>query len=380
MKGISMWLLEAKVLERLEQARSVYSAEESAKADYAPHAGFATSGKEAVIEIAGILTKEPDPFIRFFYGANTAYDDIIAQLRAADADPRVDAIRFEVDSPGGNVDGMFDTLVAINNTQKPMRSVARNANSAAYSIAATAGPIEATSMGATFGSVGILASMAVSDHVVHITSSNAPDKAPDPRTEEGRAAIVRSLDATEGLMIDSIAEGRGVSPETVRANYGRGATLLAGEARDRGMIDGIAQNTLRVVSTPTQATADGGSEVSTMDLETLQAQHPAVYKAAVEQGVQQERSRAKAHLNMGEKAGALEIAVKAIREGSALDVELQSEYMAAAMNRSDLQARDTDTDVVDDATTDVDDNSKDRDKFGEAVVAAVEAAVGKAVA
>lgn len=345
-----MWLLESNVLERLDKATRMHGGDFPEREDLAAvskRAATVASNGVAVIEVEGILTKMPDPFVRFFYGANTAYDDIIAQIAAAESDNKVQSIRFEVDSPGGNVDGLFDTLAAIEGASKPMSVVARNAQSAAYGIAAAAGNITATGPGAMFGSVGTAISVHVDEHVVTLTSSNAPEKRPDPRTEEGRTAIVRHLDAIDDLFVGAIAQGRGTSADSVRQNYGRGASILAGEAKKRGMIDSIAGAGLRVVEQP-KATADGGSEAC-MDLEQLKAEHPAVYKAAVEVGVRQERERAEAHLKLAE-TGDLATALEAIKSGDDLTQKIYAAHMAAALNRRDRKSREEDDAAVADAT------------------------------
>ena len=223
--------------------------------------------------------------------------------------------------------------------------------SAAYGIAAAAGNIVAAGPAAMFGSVGTAISMAVSDDVVTITSSNAPEKRPDPRTEEGRASIIRHLDAIDSLFVDAIAAGRGIAPDTVRQNYGRGASLLAGEAQQRGMIDGIAGVGLRAVE-QLNATADGGSE-ERMDLEQLKSEHPAVYKAAVQVGVTQEHERVTAHLKLAE-TGDMKTALEAIDSGDNLTQTIYAAHMAAALNRRDVNARDEDDKAVEDATGAVD--------------------------
>lgn len=350
-----MWLLEADALSRLEAALHNSGSDGITFLKAAPVTALSTddSGRTATIPIKGILTKQADPVIAFFYGQNTAYDDIVAQVQMAESSPRVKRVIFDVDSPGGNIDGMFEAMSAIGAMTKPRSVFARNANSAAYALAAVAGEITAAAPSSTFGSVGIAATVAVSDSAVTVTSTNAPDKRPDPRTDEGKAAIVRHLDAIDDLFVGAISEGRGVSKDAVRQGYGRGATLLAGEAKERGMIDGIAGNGLRVVRDKHQATADGGSEDGKMTPEELKAEDPALFKAVVEIGVKKELDRVCAHLQGGEMSGAatggLKLALAAIRAGSDLTQTASMQYLTAAHNKRDIDARDADDQVVQDA-------------------------------
>jgi ClpP class serine protease len=71
----------------------------------------------------------------------TGYDGIVAQVQAADVDPSVRGILLDIDSPGGEVAGLFeacDILMARRGT-KPMRAMIRSIGaSAAYQLACCA--------------------------------------------------------------------------------------------------------------------------------------------------------------------------------------------------------------------------------------------------
>ena len=116
------------------------------------------------------------------------------------------------------------------------------------------------------------------------------------------------------------------------------------------MIDGIKPLVFSVSDTPSGDGAQAQENEMSLTLEELKAKHPAIYKAAFEEGVAEERDRVTAHLIMGEKAAAMDIATKAIKEGQGMTMTLQSEYMTAGMNRSDVGARQEDDDVNDPGT------------------------------
>lgn len=89
----------------------------------------------------------------------------------------------------------------------------------------------------------------------------------------------------------------------------------------------------------------GREKEQKMDLKTLKAQHPETYEAAVQEGVNNERKRVNAHLKLAESSGAMDVAKKAIASGvSTMDEEVHAEYLAAGMNRSDRETRQTETD------------------------------------
>ena len=64
---------------------------------------------------------------------------------------------LSIDSPGGTVAGLFETLAALDATGKSIRVRSSAAHSAAYAIAAVAGPIEAVTPVSMFGSIGVAA-------------------------------------------------------------------------------------------------------------------------------------------------------------------------------------------------------------------------------
>lgn len=384
-----MWLLEASVRQAIEQAQKSgvmptvqqqveYEARYALSASETNSRILTVAGNNAEVAVKGVITKAPSFLAMLFGGGNTTYTEIISALAEADADDTVDNITLSIDSPGGHLDGLFDTLAAIQSTKKPIKAVISNVGaSAAFAIASQADEVVASNRAARIGGVGVAATFEVSDREVTITSTDAPKKRPDVTTEEGKDMVREELDAMHEIFVDSIAEGRSTTVEKVNAEFGQGATLLAGEALKRGMIDAVAEPTLKVVeSTKTTTARSGGNqpEAGYMDLKTLQAQHPDVYTAAVQQGVDQERDRVTAHLTMGEASGDNKTAFAAIKDGSEMTATLQATYMTAGMNRSDVAARQDD-----DAGADAGDNagaSDDQGDAADAVASMVESKLG----
>jgi hypothetical protein len=114
-----------------------------------------------------------------------------------------------------------------------------------------------------------------------------------------------------------------------------------------------------------------------MNLEELKAQHPATYRAAKADGAQRERSRAVAHLTLGEKSGDLKTALASIRSGADLTMEIQAQYLSASMNRADTAERQAESDEAEAMF----ENAKAppsgyRDEHGEAVVSRLEELLG----
>jgi ClpP class serine protease len=342
------WLLSTTTLEALRvaptptaQQQMEFEASLTAANEDGPRI-LSRAGDTARIEVEGVLTKTPSWMARWFGGGNTTYSEITTALAAADADPQVGQIEMSINSGGGTVDGMFDTMAAMQMTKKPITAtVSGMAASAAYGLASQAKTIVATSKAARFGSVGVAVTMQTSEDEVTITSSNASKKRPDVTTEAGVEMVREELDGIEALFIEDIAAGRGTTSKNVIAKFGEGAVLLAAEAKERGMIDSVSAQT-------NQPKASRGEQLN-MDTNTLKAEHPKVYAEVFELGTKSERERVEAHLTLGEASGALETATKAIREGTGFTVALQAEYTSAGIKKAmqaNVEADDADAGVA----------------------------------
>lgn len=169
-------------------------------------------------------------------------------FRTALLHPEVGAILLLIDSPGGAVSGInaFADTVAAGKDKKPVVAhVAGQACSAAYWIASAASEIAMERTGIV-GSIGVVVAMPKqvepdSDGYVtiEIVSSNAPNKRPDPASDEGSAEIRDTLDAIEKAFIWDVAKGRGVSVETVRSDFGQGGVKVGGAAVTAKMADRV---------------------------------------------------------------------------------------------------------------------------------------------
>lgn len=356
-----MWLLCKDVLHAMEKAKTsglTPTAAQLSEFEAAASDVMAVAGTKAQINVKGVLTASRSWLAFMFGGGNTTYADIQAALAQADADPNVKEITMFVDSPGGQVHGLFECLAAIQATKKPIHVTASRATSAAFAVASVAGPITATSPASFFGSVGVVAGFNVSENVLEITSTNAPKKRPDVTTEEGVAAVREELDALHEIFVDAIATGRGTTVKKVNADFGEGGTLLAGEALKRGMIDAIGS------TTATAPTGGNSQEGRSMDLQTLKAQHPDVFAAAVKVGQDQERERVQAHLEMGDASGDMKLAIDSINNGTGFTQAVSAKYLAAGMRRQAINDRQQDSDeasAANGADNTADDGSQDNE-------------------
>ena len=281
-------------------------------------------GRTAQIAVSGLLTQTPDIMAYFLGEGNTTYADINAALIAAEDSESIDNIELIVDSPGGNSVGLFNVIETLQMISKPTTAIVTGtAASAAYGIASAADRIVATSKSSSVGSIGVATEMYISDNIVTLTSTEAPKKRPDVKTDEGKADIIEHLDEMHDLFVGMIADGRKTTKDKINANYGRGATMLAERALKHGMIDSIESKQKR------------GEQ---MKLETLKAEHPELCAQLQSEGaatastdaVVSERARIEQHLELAEKAGDASLALPHIKSGVALTSEVMGFYMEAA--------------------------------------------------
>lgn len=380
--------------------------------------GYTVVGNTAQICIEGVLSEEPDFWAWIFGIPQTCYEDIRDGLALAASDPNVTNVILSVSSPGGYVDGLFETLAAFEAFAKPISVVASQACSAAYALAAMAGPIQAAGPASAFGSVGVAMTFYVDPEQVDITSTEAPNKRPDVTTPEGKAVVQGELDAYHELFVDAIARGRSSATgqkytvDQVNADFGRGGVLLTEAAKSAGMIDKTPKAAKRAGAkaasgdveetppTPSVATSTDAApsvpvsqdqpprltgqqrKAKPMTEEELLAQHPSLHAAMLAKGATQgqasERKRVCAHLKLAKSTGARDVAEAAIASGaSTMDEDVHADYLSAALGKRETAARQSDSDAAgaalgDAATTPV--ATKD---LGDDVADRVEAAMGK---
>lgn len=222
----------------------------AASETHGPRGGGRTSSAISVIPVYGVISPRAGLMSNSSGGASV--EGIRRSLRAAMADPEIDGVVLDIDSPGGAVDALPELaaeLYAMRGNGKPVTAVANtNAFSAAYWLGTQADALYVSPSGSV-GSIGVIA--AHEDHSealamegikpTFITSSpyKAEGNMTEPLTDEAREAIQHDVDAYHEMFIDAVVDGRGVDHKTVNETFGQGRTVMAKEAFERGMVDGV---------------------------------------------------------------------------------------------------------------------------------------------
>jgi len=215
------------------------------------HNRSAIYGSIAVISIQGILHYHSsfiDIMIDCFLGG-TSYDSIREQFQAALADPSIGAIVFDIDSPGGEVAGVFDLVDEIFNArgQKPIYAIINEtAYSAAYALASAADKIFLPRTGGV-GSVGVVCmhvdqsqydkNLGVKFTPIYAGARKADFNPHAPLSTDAQKLAQAETNRIYDMLVNTVARNRGINPQVVRDTQ---AGLLFGEnAVDMGMAEGI---------------------------------------------------------------------------------------------------------------------------------------------
>ena len=218
----------------------------------APRAGQSTvtPGGVAVIPLYGTITMRAGLMSQFSGGTST--EQLGASLRDAMSDPDVAAVVFDVDSPGGTVDGVPELADQISayRGQKPMVAVANTlCASAAYWLMSQCNEVVVTPSGQV-GAIGVVTMhqdvsgmhqmMGVKTSLISAGKFKTENNPYEPMTDEGRGAIQQSVDDFYGMFTAHVARGRGVQPGDVRDGMGQGRVVNARRAVSLGLADRVA--------------------------------------------------------------------------------------------------------------------------------------------
>lgn len=213
-------------------------------------APYRLAGTVAILPLWGVLAHRAGLIYESSGGTST--ERFAARFRQAVADPAVDAVLLDVDSPGGAVPGVEELASEIYRSrgQKPTVAIANAmAASAAYWVAAAAEELVVTPSGQV-GSIGVYAahedlSGALEQAGVRVTliaegRYKTEGNPYEPLTEEARAAIQEHVSYYYDMFVDAVARGRGVKRSEVREGLGEGRLVTAKRAVQLGMADRVA--------------------------------------------------------------------------------------------------------------------------------------------
>ena len=204
----------------------------------------------AIIPIHGLLTKRTELFLSLM--GITSYDDIFSAISDAIDDEKVERILLDIDSPGGEVGGLFDLVDSIYDIRecKPIFSVANDyACSAAYAIASATSHIFVNRTSCV-GSVGVIAthfdvSEADKKAGLKYTTIFAGEKKNDlsphePLSKSAISDLQEEVNRLNDIFIKTVARNRYLSEDVVREM--QAATYFGENAVKAGLADELNSN------------------------------------------------------------------------------------------------------------------------------------------
>jgi capsid assembly protease len=323
---------------------------------------YSVIGGVAVVPVIGVLAKRANLFMQVSGGTST--QQMQGWLAQAAADPAVSAIVLEVDSPGGQVDGVQQFAQQVRQIRADGKPVVAWINgigaSGGYWIASAAERVLIADATTVVGSIGVVAThvdvskreAALGLKTTEITAGKYKRIASPyaPLSEQGRATIQEQVDAIYSVFVEAVAEQRGVSVETVLSDMADGRVFIGQQAVAAGLVDGVS--TLDALIAELQPRPGAGRRVSPstsgapMNRDQLKADHPEVFEAVrkeghdaglqegITQGAQVERDRIAA-IDTEAVPGFEALTAKAKADGWNAD-----QYMAA-VGRAEAEARRT---------------------------------------
>ena len=202
----------------------------------------------AVIPIHGTLVKR----VLGMEAASglTSYGGIAQEIDAALADPQVQGILLDIDSPGGEASGSFELARQIRHaaTQKPVWAVANDAAySAAYALAASAQRLIVTETGGV-GSIGVIAlhiDQSAKDaqegyrYTAVTAGAHKNDFSPHhPLSDAAKAELQTEVDRLYGLFVEHVAAMRSLDADAVRAT--EAGLYFGANAITAGLADAVS--------------------------------------------------------------------------------------------------------------------------------------------
>ncbi|WP_265041668.1 S49 family peptidase [Wolbachia endosymbiont (group B) of Melanostoma mellinum] len=201
----------------------------------------------AIIRIYGVLTKKTEAFDHIL--DMTSYENIHEEIESALEDKSIETILLDIDSPGGEVNGVFDLADFIYESRAKKRIIAianDDAYSAAYAIASSAEKVF-VSRTSGVGSIGVIASHIDQSrfdekqgikYTTIFAGSRKNDLNPhEPMTSESLESLQKEVDRLYEMFLQLIARNRNLSIEAIKSTE---AGLYFGEkAVEIGVADGV---------------------------------------------------------------------------------------------------------------------------------------------
>lgn len=265
----------------------------------------------------------------------TSYEGISAQIAAAKADPDVDSLIIDIDTPGGEATGMFTLAEQIRDARASGLYVVAVINdmaaSAGFGIASAADEIvgSPTSIVGSIGVVmlhmdrsGEMEKRGISATLIH-SGANKVDGHPFAAlSDDVKASLQASCDAFYDRFLDTVAAGRGNKMNADQARATQARTYIGQAAIDIGLMDRFGTLSGVLSELQTSNREKPMTETTTIEMSA----HTAAVATARAEGGAEATTRIKTILTSDAAKGR-----EATAQSFAFNTEMTSEQAVAAL-------------------------------------------------
>lgn len=212
--------------------------------------GYVLEGSTAVIPISGVMLPARDAFLDWFGADYTATPEVAAAVRAAEADEKVDAIMFAVDSPGGSVRGVRDLEEAVGAATKPTAAHAVGLMASAALWGVVRADRLTADESAVVGSIGVMATVddsseafkkvGVERHLVATGPLKGQGTPGVPVSKEALAEVRAIVEMHFAPFRAAVSEGRNLTGDALAA-VTTGGAWPAARAAELGLVDEVVR-------------------------------------------------------------------------------------------------------------------------------------------
>jgi ClpP class serine protease len=203
-------------------------------------------GGVAVLSATGVMAPKANLFMQVSGGISTQM--LARQFDSMAADPRVKAVIFAPDSPGGNVLGVPAAVRALRSlaAAKPTVTVVEGVMaSAMYWVGSAANQVHIEGETDMAGSLGVVqrVSWEPAEPNARTLVRGKYKRASingQPPSAEYLAQAEQQLDYLYSLLVDSVAQHRGTTSDLVLERMADGRVFIGQQAIDAGLVDGVS--------------------------------------------------------------------------------------------------------------------------------------------
>jgi signal peptide peptidase SppA len=207
-------------------------------------------GDVMVVPIHGFISHKPTVWSAV--GLESSSEVVGLWIDSLMNNPSVGAVVFDVDSPGGSVQGLtaISDKIYSYRGKKPIIAVVNDMMaSAAYFIGSAADEIVADPDSLT-GSIGTLfvhedwskalERIGVDVTFIHAGKYKVEGNPYEPLDDTAKQSLQDMVNQYYEVFVSAVARNRGTTAATVKADYGQGRIMRAPQAKSAGLIDRIA--------------------------------------------------------------------------------------------------------------------------------------------